>query len=230
MFRPAAKRLAMGPLRRVSPADPPQTISESTTIPQEYLKQAPPHRPMVAQRTSGVRLEAFMKRTIIATTIALGLACASGVSVAQEQTQAANLQHVTVTAIPGQYETYVIDLNPDSGLEVLVGSTHRQYMQAWRTAGERETLRKQGMAQAPLVSVAIDNSSGAGLARQVRLSDRARNTLAIVNVYCHQAVRAEGQHCLLVSQPVATGAYSQSLASRQGGRPSLAQVQADQAH
>ncbi len=220
----------MSAMRRLSPAGPPQTISESTTNPQESLKQAPPRRPIVAQRTSGVRLEAFVKRSIIATAIAFGLACASGVSVAQDQTRAANLPHVTVNAVPGQYETYVVDLNPDYGLEVLVGSTHRQYMQAQRTAGERETLRKQGMAQAPLVSVAIDNSSGPGLSRQVRLSDRARNTLAIVNVYCHQAVRAEGRHCLLVSQPVATGAYSQSLASRQGERPSLAQVQVDQPH
>lgn len=171
-----------------------------------------------------------MKRAIIATTIALGLACASGVSVAQDQSRAANLQHVTVNAVPGQYETYVVDLNRDYGLEVLVGSTRRQYMQAQRTAGERETLRQQGMAQSPLVSVAIDNSSGPGLSRQVRLSDRARNTLAIVNVYCHQAVRAEGKHCQLVSQPVSTSTYGQSLASRQGRRPSLAQVQVDQPH
>jgi len=171
-----------------------------------------------------------MKLSIIATTIALGLACASGVSVAQEQAQAANLQHVTVNAVPGQYETYVVDLNPGYGLEVLVGSTHRQYMQAQRMAAGLETLRKQGMAQSPLVSVAIDNSSGPGLSRQVRLSDRAQNTLAIVDVYCHHVVRAEGKHCQLVSQPVSTSAYGQSLASRQAGRPSLAQVQVDRPH
>lgn len=171
-----------------------------------------------------------MKRMIIATTIALGLACASGVSVAQEQTQAANLQHVTVTAIPGQYETYVVDLNRGYDLEVLVGSTHRQYMRAQRTADRSETLRRQGMAQSPLVSVAIDNSSGVGLARQIRLSDRAQNTLAIVNVYCHRVAKAQGERCQLVSRPVSTSAYDRSLASRQAGRPSLAQVQVDQSH
>lgn len=171
-----------------------------------------------------------MKRTIIATALAFGLVCASGVGVAREQSQTANLQHVTVTAAPGQYETYVVDLNPDYGLKVLVGSTHRQYMQAQRTTNRSEALRKQGMAPSPFVTVAIDNSSGPGLARQVRLLDRAQNMLAIVDVYCHHVVRAEGNHCLLVSEPVSTNAYRQSVASRRMGRQSLAQVRVDQLH
>ncbi|KZC24292.1 hypothetical protein RHOFW104T7_09380 [Rhodanobacter thiooxydans] len=171
-----------------------------------------------------------MKRTIIATTLAFGLVCASGVGVAQAQSQAASLQHVTVTAVPGQYETYVVDLNQDYKLEVLVGSTHRQYMQAQRTTDRSETLRKQGRAQSPFVTVAIDDSSGPGLARQVRLLDRAQNMLAIVNVYCHHVVRADGNRCLLVSQPVSTNAYGRSLASRRMGSQSLAQVQVDQLH
>lgn len=171
-----------------------------------------------------------MKRTIIAMTITLGLACSSGTSLAQDQSQAANLQNVTVTAPPGQYETYVVNLNPDYGLEVRVGSTHSQYMQAQRATDRSEALRKQGMAQSPFVAVAIDNSSGPGLARQVQLFDRAQNTLAIVNVYCRHVVRADGKRCQLISQQVSTNASSQRLASIEVGRLSLAQTQQGRPH
>lgn len=171
-----------------------------------------------------------MKRTIIVMTIALGLAGASGISLAQDQSQAANLPNVTVTAAPGQYETYVVNLNPAYGLEVRVGNTRRQYVQAQRATDRLEELRKQGMAQSPSVAVAIDNSSGPGLARQVQLFDRDQNTLAIVNVYCHHVVRVDGKHCQLVSQPVSANPYSQRLASREMRRPLLAQIQEDQPH
>lgn len=166
-----------------------------------------------------------MKRTMIGMAITLGLACASGISPAQDQSQAANLRDVTVTAAVGQYETYVVNLNPSYGLEVRVGNTHSQYMQAQRATDRSEVLRKQGMAQSPFVAVAIDNSTGPGLARQVRLSDRAQNTLAIVNVYCRHLVRADGKRCQLVSQPVSTNAYSQRLASMEERRLLLAQIQ-----
>lgn len=171
-----------------------------------------------------------MKRTIIAMTITLGLACSSGTSLAQDQSQAANLQNVTVTAPPGQYETYVVDLNPDYGLEVRVGSTHSQYMQAQRATDRSEALRKQGMAQSPFVAVAIDNSSGPGLARQVQLVDGAQNTLAIVNVYCHHVARSDGKRCQVVSEPVSTNAYSQRLASREVRPVLLAQIRQGRPH
>lgn len=166
-----------------------------------------------------------MKRLIIVTSIALGLACVAGASIAQDQSQTTNLQNVSVTAAPGQYETYVVDLSTGYGLAALVGNSHRQYVQAQRAAENSEVLRKQGMAPQPFVSVAIDNSSGPGMARQIRLIDAAQDTVAIVNVYCKQAAPAEGHRCQLVPQSVATHASDQRLASKQAGRPQLAEVE-----
>lgn len=143
-----------------------------------------------------------MKRPLIATTIALGLACVGSVSTAQDQLHTTNLQHVTVNAPPGQYETYVVDLHMGYGLEAFVGNTHRQYVQAQRAADRSEALRKQGMARRPLIAVAVDNSTGPGVAKQFQLIDSAQNTVAIVNVYCKQFVRAGGQHCQVVPQSV----------------------------
>ncbi len=162
-----------------------------------------------------------MKRLIIAT-IAFGLVCTSGASIAQEQSQTAHLQDVTVTALV-RYETYVVNLKAGYGLEVRVGNTHKQYVQARRSAARSEILRKQGMAPSPIVAVAVDNSSGPGLARQIRLFDRMQNTLAIVNVYCKHAAKA-GKRCQLVPTLDSTDAYSPSLASVATESPSLAQV------
>ncbi|MFK2930677.1 hypothetical protein [Dyella agri] len=166
-----------------------------------------------------------MKRMIVVTAITLALACVCGASVAQQQSQTANLQHVTVTAARGQYEAYVVNLDTGFDLEVRVGNTHMQYMQAERVTERSEALRKQGMAQSPFVAVAIDNSVGSGLARQVELRDGAQNTLAIVDVYCKQSARPDGNRCRMVSEPVSSHAYSQGLASMPMGRLSLAQVQ-----
>lgn len=165
-----------------------------------------------------------MKRLIIAT-IAFGLVCASGVSIAQEQSQTANLRDVTVTAL-GQYETYVVNLKAGYGLEVRVGNTHRQYMRASRSTAKSEMMRKQGMAPSPIVAVAVDNSSGPGLARQIQLFDRMQNTLAIVNVYCKHAAKA-GQRCRVVPTLDSTDAYSESLASVVTEGPSLGQMRID---
>ncbi|SFS11811.1 hypothetical protein SAMN05216570_2570 [Dyella sp. OK004] len=157
-----------------------------------------------------------MKRPIIATTIALGLACIGSVSAAQDEIRTTNLQYVTVNAPPGQYETYTVDLHKGYGLEAFVGNTHKQYMQAQRAAERSEALRKQGMAQRPLVAVAVDNSTGPGVAKQFQLIDANRNTVAIVNVYCKQYVRAGGPRCQLVARSFGS-TNSQRLASRHAG-------------
>jgi hypothetical protein len=144
-----------------------------------------------------------MNRLIIASTIALGFACAGSISAAQDQIQATNLQNLNVTAPVGQYETYFLDLPTGYGLEALVGNTHVQYVQAERAAERAEALRKQGMVAAqPFVAVAIDNSIGAGVAKRVLLMDSSQSTVAIVDVYCKRAVPVGGKHCQLVSRQV----------------------------
>jgi len=165
-----------------------------------------------------------MKHSIIATTIALGLASVGSVGVAQDQTQTTNMQNITVTQAPAGYETYVADLHMGYGLEALVGNTHRQYVQAQRAAERSEALRMWGMAQQPLVAVAIDNSSGPGVARQIQLTDSTQGTVAIVNVYCKQVALSDGKHCMLAPQPVWGNPYSQRMASRQVGRLQVAEV------
>lgn len=149
----------------------------------------------------GVRLESTMKSLIIASTIALSLACAVSVSAAQDQNQAINLQNFTVTAA-GQYETYVVDLHTGYGLKALVGNTHKQYMQAQRAADSSEALRKQGMAPQPFVAVAIDNSVGPGVAKRILLMDATQNPVAVVDVYCKRSASLEGKHCQLFSRQV----------------------------
>lgn len=162
-----------------------------------------------------------MKYPIIATTIALGLSCISGVSAAQDESQqTTRLQRVTVNPAPGQYETYAINLNTGYGLKTLVGHTHRQYVQAQREAERSEALRKQGMALSPFVTVAIDNSSGPGMARRILLLDANRATVAVVDAHCKRVAPVEGERCQLVSRD----ASSQSLASREMGRLHLAEV------
>ena len=97
-------------------------------------------------------------------------------------------------------------------------------MQAQRAAEKSEAMRKQGIALQPLVAVAIDNSSGPGVARQIQLIDGAQDSVALVNVYCKRLASAEGKHCQLAPQPVSTNPYDQRLASRQAGRLQLAEV------
>jgi hypothetical protein len=144
-----------------------------------------------------------MNRLIIASTIALGFACAGSISAAQDQIQATNLQNLNVTAPVGQYETYFLDLPTGYGLEALVGNTHVQYVQAERAAERSEALRKRGMvASQPFVAVAIDNSTGPGVAKRVLLMDSSQSTVAIVDVYCKRAVPVGGKHCQLFSRQV----------------------------
>lgn len=167
----------------------------------------------------------YMKHTITASIFAVGLVGASG-GIAQDQSQTADLQNITVTAPAGQYETYAIDLNTGFGLKVLVGNRHGQYMEARRATERLENLRKQGMAQAPFVNVAIDNSSGEGHAWQILLSDHAQRTLAIVDVYCGHFARDGGKRCLLVPLSVPGSLGNQVAASSETRDALLAQVQA----
>ena len=143
-----------------------------------------------------------MKRLIIATTIALTLACAGSISAAQDETHATNLPNFTVTAPPGQYETYFVDLHTGYGLEAFVGNTHSQYVQAAQAAERSEALRKRGIAAQPFVAVAIDNSTGPGVAKRVLLFDSTQSTVAIVDVYCKRAAPAGVKHCQLYPRQV----------------------------
>ncbi|WP_426700130.1 hypothetical protein ACPPVV_12045 [Rhodanobacter sp. Col0626] len=164
-----------------------------------------------------------MKHLINATTLALGLVCAGGVSAAQDeiQTQATNMRDVTVNA--GQYETYSADLDTGYTLHALVGNNHRQYVQARRAADSSEALRKSGIAAPAHIAVAIDNASGPGVARQIRLIDPARNTVAIVNVYCKRVMPSGGPRCRLDPLPMSASS-SQRLASAQAEYLQIAQA------
>lgn len=162
-----------------------------------------------------------MKRPIIATSIALALSCISGVSAAQAAPQqSTRLQHVTVNPTPGQYETYTVNLDTGYGLKTLVGHTHRLYVQAQHEAERLEALRKQGMAPSPFVTVALDDSTGPGMARRILLFDADRNAVAVVDAHCKRVVPADGERCQLTS----ADASGQSLASSDMGRLRLAQV------
>lgn len=164
-----------------------------------------------------------MKRRIIATTIALGLVCTIGISVAQDSARTTTLPNVSVSNGPGQYETYDVELPAGYGLEALVGRTHPQYMQAMRAAEASEVLRRRGMVQRPVVTVAIDNSGfNAGAAEQFLLSDPAVGTVAIVDVYCKQVVPSEGRQCRLVSESVANHGNDGRLAVREAAHLQLA--------
>lgn len=165
-----------------------------------------------------------MKHLIIAATTIFGLACVGGVSVAQDQTHTTNMQDVTVTQLPAPYDIYIADLGLDYKLEAVVGNTHGQYVQARRAVDRSEALRMRGLALRPLVSVAIDNSSGPGVARQIRLINSARDTVAIVNVYCKRSVPSGGAHCKLAAQPMRANTNSQRLASTQMGQLQLVEV------
>lgn len=165
-----------------------------------------------------------MNKFLIPTTIALGLVGVAGVGIAQDQPQTTQLQDVVVTAIPNAYETYVADLHTGYKLQALVGNTRRHYMQAQRAANRSESMRMQGFTQPALVSVAIDNSSGAGVARQIRLSNAAHETVAIVNVYCKRAVASGSPHCQLAPRIMRARNASQRLAATGTGGAQLAEV------
>lgn len=167
-----------------------------------------------------------MKYLIHVTTFALGLACAGGVSAAQDepQTRTTTMRDVTVNAMPARYETYVAHLRTGYALHALVGNTRRQFVQAQQAADRSEFLRRQGIAGPPHVTVAIDNSQG-GVARQIQLIDGARETVAIVNVYCKRVVQAGGERCRLAVQPMWNDRASRRLAATPPGELQLAALE-----
>ena len=160
---------------------------------------------------------------LITSTLAFGLICVAGSSAAQDQMHTTTLRNVTVNAVPGQYESYVADLDTGYALRALVGTTHRQFVQAKRAADRSESVRRSG-AFATNIAVAIDNSSGPGLARQIQLLDPDRNTVSIVNVYCRRAVVAGDPHCALVPMPTQTGNAGVRLTSTQAAFPQVVEV------
>jgi hypothetical protein len=200
-------------------ANPHGIHADSSELPQARAEAPDKNRPT----DIGVRLEAPMKHLFHATTLAIGLFCVAGASAAQDQTQATNLRDVTVTAIPGQYETYVANLHTGYTLHTLVGNTHRQFVQAQRAANGSESLRKSGMPVSK-IAVAIDNSSGPGVARQIQVFDPARNTVAIVNVYCKRVMPANGARCTLAPRIMRGDNNGQRLASTQASYPQVAEV------
>lgn len=161
---------------------------------------------------------------LIATT-AFALVLASGASIAQTPSRATEMQNVTVNEVPVPYETYAAELPAGFTLQALVGNAHTHYMQAKRAAEHSEALRKRGAASPSFVSVAIDNSAGAGVAKQIQLVNAARETVAIVNVYCKRSVPSGGPHCKLVPRSMGTDTDSQRLASIQAGSMKLTEVQ-----
>jgi hypothetical protein len=161
---------------------------------------------------------------LIATT-ALALVFASGANLAQAPSRTTEMQNVTVNGVPVSYETYAADLPAGFTLQALVGNAHTHYMQAKRAAEHSEALRKRGFASQPIVSVAIDNSMGAGVAKQIRLVDADRQTIAIVNVYCKRSVPSGGPRCKLVPRQTGADMASERLASIQGGALKLTEVQ-----
>lgn len=158
-------------------------------------------------------------------TTALALVFASGASIAQTPSRTTEMQNVTVNGVPVPYETYAADLPAGFTLQALVGNAHTHYMQARRAAEYSEALRKRGVASQPVVSVAIDNSAGAGVAKQIQLVNGARETIAIVNVYCKRSVPSGGPHCKLVPRQMGVDTANQRLASIQTGALKLAEVQ-----
>lgn len=163
-----------------------------------------------------------MNKLIIAT--ALGFASVAGVSVAQDQMQTTRLQNVVVTGVRAPYETYVADLHTGYQLQALVGHTHKHYIQAQRAAEKSESMRMRGLALQPLVSVAIDNSSGAGVARRIQLINGANETVAVVDVYCKRSMPSGGPRCQLAPRPMGASGSSERVASTQAGQLQIAQV------
>jgi len=164
-----------------------------------------------------------MKHLINATTLAFGLVVAGGASAAQDQTQATNLRDVTVTAIPGQYETYVANLHTGYTLHALVGNTHRQYVDARQAADRSESLRKSGSPMT-YVAIAIDNSSAPGVAKRIQLIDSARNTVSIVDVHCKRTMPSGAARCALAPRLIQGGNENQGVASTQTVYPQVAEV------
>lgn len=163
-----------------------------------------------------------MKHVIHATTLAFGLVVAGGAS-AQDQAQTTTLRDVTVYAVPGQYETYVADLHTGYTLHALVGNTHRQYVQARQAADRSESLRLSG-TPVTHIAVAIDNASGAGVAKQIQVIDPARNLVSIVNVYCKRMMPSGAARCSLAPRLMQGGNENPSVASTQAVYPQVAEL------
>lgn len=165
-----------------------------------------------------------MKHLINATTLVLGLVCASGVSAAQNETHATTMRNVNVNAVL-PYDTYVADLGTGFALQAMVGHNHRQFVRARRAAEGSELLRKRGLATQPLVAVAVDDSLAPAVAKQFQLFDANKQTIAIVNLYCKRVVPSGGPHCRLVRLPISGNQASQSLAATQAKYLQVAEVE-----
>lgn len=163
-----------------------------------------------------------MRHLIRATSIAIALASVGGVSAAQDETRTTTMRDVNVNALPGAYETYVADLRTGYTFHALVGHSHRAYVQARREAERSESLRKRGLATQPYVAVAVDDSTGPGVARQFQLIDGNRRTVAIVNVYCKQSMPSGAPRCM--TAPFIVGGASQDLAATSIRDLTLAEV------
>lgn len=162
-----------------------------------------------------------MKRSTVVAAIAVGFVCFASAGIAQDA-NTSHLGHVVVTAAPARFETYVVNLDTGYGLEVLVGNTHRQFMQAQRIAEHSEALRVSGQAELPFVTVALDNSSGPGSARRFLLSDPSQGVIAVVDAFCKQSTSTGNAPCRMVSRHVPGRPSGQSLASSKVGRVQLA--------
>lgn len=116
---------------------------------------------MVTATDISVCREELMKRLIIVTATALGLACAGGASAAQ-------------------YETYTTDLHYGYELMVFVGHTPAEFAQAQRAANRWEGQRHLGLGPQTIAAVAVDDSSG--LVKQVRWTG-PDNSVAVIDIH-----------------------------------------------
>lgn len=102
-----------------------------------------------------------MKHLIIATTVALGLVCASSANAAK-------------------YETITTDLSFGYQLMAYVAHSPAEYAQAQRAAKMWEARRHLGLGPLSITAMAIDNS--AGVAKQIRVIG-PDNTVAVVDIH-----------------------------------------------
>lgn len=102
-----------------------------------------------------------MKRLIIASAVALGLACVGSASAAQ-------------------YETYTTDLHYGYELVVFVGHTPAEFAKAQLAANRWEGQRHLGLGPQTIAAVAVDDSSG--MVKQVRWTS-PDNQVAVVDIH-----------------------------------------------
>lgn len=74
------------------------------------------------------------------------------------------------------------------------------------------------------IAVAIDNSAGPGVAKQIQVIDPARNTVSIVNVFCKRTMPSGAARCALAPRLMQGGNEGQRVASTQAAYPQVAEV------